>query len=73
VIASTGVANTWITLVPYSAHNSSGIRNQDMPGGRSMCIDAMKLTPVRIELKPRMNAPITAGTTPLPVVVLYGV
>ena len=28
-----------------------------MPGGRSLWIVTMKFSPVKIELKPRMNAP----------------
>jgi hypothetical protein len=40
-----------------------------MPLGRSVWMVAMKLTPVRIELKPRMNAPKVAGMTELVVVV----
>ncbi len=39
------------------------MRNQVMPLGRRVCMVAMKLTPVRIELKPSMNAPRTATVT----------
>ena len=45
------------------------MRNQPMPGGRSVCIVTMKLMPVKIELKPRMKTPVTAGTTAVRVVV----
>ena len=44
-----------------------------MPGGRILCIVTMKFRPVKIEQKPRMNAPKAAGTTAVDVVVLYGV
>jgi hypothetical protein len=50
--------------VAYSDQRNSGIRNQPMPLGRSMWMVAMKFTPVRIELKPRMNAPMVDGDHP---------
>ena len=56
--------------VEYSPHRNSGMRNQVMPGGRSLCTVTMKFRPVKIELKPRMNAPNVAGTTAVFVVVL---
>ena len=52
---------------------NSGSRNQVMPGGRSLWMVTRKLSPVKIELKPRMNAPKAAGTTAVSVLVLYGV
>ena len=45
-----------------------------MPGGRSLCTVTTKLRPVKIELKPRMNAADSTGITPPAVVVVeYGV
>ena len=45
-----------------------------MPGGRSLWIVTTKLMPVKIELNPRMNTPITTGMTPpVGLVVEYGV
>jgi hypothetical protein len=44
-----------------------------MPRGRSLCTVTMKFSPVKIELKPRMNTPVTIGITEVPVDVLYGV
>ena len=49
------------------------MRNQVIPGGRIVLIVTMKFNPVKIELKPRMNAPDVARITELLVVVLYGV
>ena len=46
------------------------MRNQVIPGGRSVCMVTMKFRPVKIELKPRMKAPATAAVTLVPVVVL---
>ena len=74
VIASTGVASTWISAVLYSAHRNSGMRNQVMPGGRSLCTVTTKFMPVKMLLKPRMNTPKSTGITPPAVVVVeYGV
>ncbi len=42
---------------------NSGIRNQVIPGGRSLWMVTMKLMPVKIELKPRMKAPAVNATT----------
>ena len=70
VMPSTGVARIWMIAVAYRAHSNSGMRNQVMPGGRSLWIVTMKFIPVKIELKPRMNAPNTSGTTALLVCVL---
>ena len=36
-------------------HTNSGMSNQPMPGARSLCTVAMKLMPVKIDEKPRMN------------------
>ena len=49
---STGVASTWMTEVPYSAHTKSGILNQVMPGARMVWTVTMKFRPVRMLLKP---------------------
>ena len=57
VMPSTGVARIWMIAVAYSAQRNSGMRNQVMPGGRSLWIVTMKLIPVKMELKPRMKRP----------------
>ena len=50
------------------------MRNQVMPGGRSLWIVTMKFRPVKIELNPRMNTPMTRRDhARCVVVVLYGV
>jgi hypothetical protein len=36
-------------------------------------MEVMKFIPVKMELKPRINAPVRAGMTLVVVVVLYGV
>ena len=41
-----------------------------MPGARSVWMVTMKLSPVRIEEKPRMKIPSTMGKTVVGVVVL---
>ena len=72
----TGVASTWMIAVAYSAQMNSGMSNQPMPGARSLCTVTMKFSPVRIELNPRMNAPVIMKTTrqwSASVVVEYGV
>ena len=70
MIPSTGVASTWMMAVEYSDHRKSGIRNQVMPGGLSLWMVTMKLSPVNTELNPRMKAPKVAGMTAVGVVVL---
>ncbi len=67
---STGVASTWMIAVAYRPQRNSGMRNQVIPGGRSVWIVTMKFSPVKIELNPRMNTPSKAGTTAVRVVVL---
>ena len=37
------------------------MRNQVIPGGRSVWMVTMKFRPVKIELKPRMKTPVTAA------------
>ena len=63
VIASTGVASNCTRLVAYIAHTNSGRRNQVRPGARMRWIVTMKLSPVRIEEKPTMNAPKVVPNT----------
>ncbi len=59
--------------VAYMPHTNSGIRNQPMPGARSLWMVAMKLMPVKIDEKPSVNAArVIMPTEPL-VVVEYGV
>ena len=43
------------------------------PGARRVCTVTMKLRPVRMEEKPRMNTPISTGKTCVGVVLEYGV
>ncbi len=64
-IASTGVARTWMMLVPYIAQTKSGMRNQSSPCARIVCVVTMKLTPVMMVDQPRMKIPSTVGTTAL--------
>ncbi len=40
------------------------MRNQPMPGGRSLWMVTMKLRPVKMELKPSIRTPVRMGTTP---------
>ena len=50
------------------------MRNQVMPGGRSLWIVTMKLMPVKIDEKPRMKTPMRTGIVPpAPNCVEYGV
>ena len=57
VMPSTGVASTWMMRRRVDApRRTAACWNQAMPGARSLWMVAMKLTPVRIEEKPRMNA-----------------
>ncbi len=67
---STGVAMIWMMAVAYSPQRNSGMRNQVMPGGRSLWMLTMKLMPVRIELKPITKTPNTRQTTAVLVCVL---
>ena len=55
------------------AHTNSGMRFQVMPGARILWIVTRKLTPVRMDENPRMNAPNVAEMTAVPVLVEYGV
>ena len=48
------------------------MRNQVMPWGRSLCTVTMKFSPVKIELKPRMNTPVTIDSTEVLVVGYQG-
>ena len=50
-------------LVAYCAQTKSGKRNQVMPGARMVCTVTMKFKPVRMEEKPLMKTPRTAGVT----------
>jgi hypothetical protein len=63
VMATTGVARSWIRLVAYSAHTNSGSRLHVMPGARILWIVTMMFSPVMMELNPEMNAPTTPGIT----------
>ena len=49
---------------------NSGISNQPMPGARSLWMVAMKLIPVKIDEKPRMNTASVINATLPEVVVL---
>ena len=50
------------------------MRNQVMPGGRSLWIVTTKFMPVKIDEKPRMKTPTRTGITPPACEVeLYGV
>ena len=40
------------------------MRNQVMPGGRSLWMVTMKFRPVKIDEKPRMNTPTRTGMVP---------
>ena len=71
-IASTGVARTWMMLVPYIAQTKRGRRNQWRPRARIVCVVTMKLTPVMMVDHPRMKTPTTVGTTALGACTLYG-
>ena len=51
-------------------HRLSGILNQPMPLGLNLWMVTMKFSPVKMELNPSTNAPATAGTTAVPVLVL---
>ena len=73
MIASTGVARIWMTAVEYMPQTNSGISNQPMPGARSLWTVAMKLSPVKIEEKPRTKTAMVIRVTAPSVVVLYGV
>ncbi len=72
VIASTGVARTWMMAVAYKPQTISGILNHVMPGMRSLWMVTMKLSPVKIEENPRMKTPSVIEMTDVEVVVLYG-
>src|SRR5262249_20659904 len=63
VIASTGVASSWIRLVAYIAQQNSGSRPQVMPGQRIRWMVTRMLRPVMIDENPRMKTPVTPGTT----------
>jgi hypothetical protein len=65
LVDRTGVASTMTRLVAYMAQTNSGRRNQVMPGARSMWTEAMKLTPVRMEVKPTTKMPMAASETML--------
>jgi len=69
VMPRTGVARIWMVAVAYMPQTNSGIWNQPMPGARSLWVVAMKLTPVKMEEKPRTKAARTIIETPPPVVV----
>ena len=56
VIASTGVASRITIDVAYIAQTKSGSRYHVSPGARMRCVVTMKLSPVRIDEKPAMNA-----------------
>ena len=69
----TGVASRKIRLVAYIVQTKIGMRNQCMPGARIVCTVTTKLSPVRIDEKPTMITPISAGMTQvLENVVEYG-
>ena len=73
VIPSTGVARIWMMLVAYVLQTKSGSFIQFSPGARRVCTVTMKLTPVRMELNPTMNAPRRIGATCVGEVLEYGV
>jgi hypothetical protein len=73
VTASTGVASTCTTLVAYVPHTNSGSRRQCRPGARMVWMVVTKLTPVRMDEKPRMKTPSVVEMTDVSVLVLYGV
>src|SRR5258708_37705318 len=61
VIAMTGVPRMKMMLVAYCAQTKRGKRNQVMPGARMVCTVTIKFKPVRMEEKPLMKTPMTAG------------
>ena len=73
VIASTGVASTWMSAVAYMPQTKSGSRVQVMPGARIVWTVTRKFRPVRIDENPRMKAPSVIEMTLLTVCTLYGV
>ena len=62
-MVSTGVASTRIRLVAYRPQTNNGMRNQVMPGARSLCVVTTKFSPVRIEEKPTTMTPSIASMT----------
>ena len=61
--AETGVASTWMMRWRRAPRRTAACGTRSCPAARSLWIVTMKFSPVRIELKPRMNAPNAAGTT----------
>ena len=59
----TGVARRKMRLVAYIVQTKIGMRNQVMPGARMVCTVTTKFSPVRMEEKPTMMTPMSAGTT----------
>jgi hypothetical protein len=55
VIASTGVASTWMMRGGVHAPDEQRQARQCRPGARSLWIVTMKFRPVRIDENPRMN------------------
>src|ERR1700747_2286139 len=63
VMRITGGPRMKMMLVAYCAQTKRGKRNQVMPGARIVCTVTIKFKPVRMEEKPLMNTPRTAGGT----------
>src|SRR5258708_37255944 len=63
VMAMTGVPRIKMMLVAYCAQINRGRRNQVIPRARMVGMVTTKFNPVRMEEKPLVKTPITAGGT----------